>query len=67
MSANSEDDTKYEGHRTAKLLPGEYPYKCLRCDKRFKQIGRVSIHERSCTGRQKYECSYCNKKFIKSS
>ena len=48
---------------TGEIHPGEYPYKCSFCDKRFKQVGHVNLHERTHTGGQKYICPYCNKKF----
>jgi len=48
---------------TGEIFPGEYPYKCSYCDKRFKQVGHVNLHERTHTGGQKYICPYCNKKF----
>ena len=58
-----------KGNRSAKksytgeLYPGPHPYKCSYCDKRFKQVGHVNLHERTHTGGQKYICPYCNKKF----
>ena len=48
---------------TGEIFPGEYPYKCSYCDKKFKQVGHVNLHERTHTGGQKYICPYCNKKF----
>lgn len=57
------------GTRSAKrsyageIFPGPYPYKCSYCDKRFKQVGHVNLHERTHTGGQKYICPWCKKKF----
>lgn len=45
------------------VYPGDYPYKCAYCDKRFKQVGHVHQHERTHTGTQKYECGHCRKRF----
>ncbi len=49
----------YEGQ----LYPGEYPYKCSYCEKKFKQVGHVHQHERTHLGTQKYTCEHCDKKF----
>jgi len=58
-----------EAERTKKksykgeIFPGDYPYKCSFCDKRFKQVGHVNHHERKHTGTKKYICEICNKRF----
>jgi len=49
------------------IYPGEYPYKCSYCDKKFKQVGHVNHHERSHTENYKYECVECGKKFYQKS
>jgi len=49
------------------IYPGEYPYKCSYCDKKFKQVGHVNHHERSHTENFKYECVECGKKFYQKS
>lgn len=45
------------------IFPGDYPYKCSFCDKRFKQVGHVNHHERKHTGNKKHECELCKKRF----
>jgi uncharacterized Zn-finger protein len=49
----------YEGP----VYPGEHPYQCAYCAKRFKQVGHVHQHERTHTGQLKYECATCHKRF----
>jgi len=49
------------------VYPGEYPFKCSFCDKKFKQVGHVNHHERTHTGNFKHSCSFCDKKFYQKS
>jgi len=49
------------------IYPGELPYGCSFCDKRFKKVNYVNLHERTHTGTQKYVCPYCEKKFNQKS
>jgi len=73
MKAFKEEKLATKGSRSARrtytgeIHPGDKPYKCTFCDKRFKQVGHVNLHERTHTGGQKYICQYCNKKFNQSS
>ncbi|XP_023334135.1 zinc finger protein 184 [Eurytemora carolleeae] len=46
------------------IYPGEYPYKCTLCHKKFKQVGHLNHHERSHTGNRKYPCDVCHRRFL---
>jgi len=49
------------------IHPGEHPYKCTYCDKKFKQVGHVHHHERTHTGNLKYSCDVCSRRFNQKS
>ena len=57
MKAFREEKLATKGSRSARrtytgeIYPGDKPYKCTYCDKRFKQVGHVNLHERTHTGK----------------
>ena len=48
---------------TAKLGP----FKCDKCDKRFRKLSELKTHIRSHTGEQPFQCHICGKRFTQSS
>jgi len=45
------------------ILPGDRPYSCQYCEKRFSKVGHLNVHETNHTGNKKYVCGYCPKSF----
>jgi len=58
--------TKLESHaRVEHTEPGERPYSCEICNKRFAGRSTVIYHRRAHTGERPHGCSTCGKKFMR--
>ena len=43
------------------------PFKCDKCEKRFRKLSELKTHIRSHTGEQPFQCHICGKRFTQSS
>lgn len=58
--------TRLESHtRVEHIEPGERPYSCEICNKRFAGRSTVIYHRRAHTGERPHCCSTCGKKFMR--
>lgn len=43
--------------------PGESPYACPQCGRRFKELGNLYTHQRIHSGATPYRCQHCGRSF----
>lgn len=49
------------------VVPGERPYSCSMCHKRFSSSDVLRVHIRTHTGEKPYKCETCKKEFVNKS
>ena len=46
--------------RACDVCPGEKPFECELCHKRFSRRDKLNMHSRSHTGEKPHKCTYCS-------